>query len=155
MIPLPGEKIKLKGRSVRSSEIPLTYDDVLIMESSDVSKPTVVRESEIPNPANHLEVDNTSDGNSAGNENEKSDEIKEERPGIDMSKAPVVAPRSETDESTTAHSNKEKWINYEVVKGDTMYKISKQFNTSVQKIKELNQLESDTIKIGQILKISI
>lgn len=44
--------------------------------------------------------------------------------------------------------------NYVVVKGDTLYGISKKFNTSVQSLKELNNLKDDNISIGQVLKVN-
>ena len=42
---------------------------------------------------------------------------------------------------------------YVVKKGDTLWDIAKKYNTSVSKIKSLNNLNSDVIKIGQVLKI--
>lgn len=42
---------------------------------------------------------------------------------------------------------------YEVKKGDTLWRISKEYNLSVQELKELNGLKSDLIKIGQILQV--
>lgn len=43
---------------------------------------------------------------------------------------------------------------YTVKKGDTLYGISKQFNTSMQTIRELNSLTNDNIYPGQVLIIS-
>ena len=40
-----------------------------------------------------------------------------------------------------------------VKKGDTLYSISKKHNTSIEKLKEKNNLNSDTLNIGQKLKI--
>lgn len=40
---------------------------------------------------------------------------------------------------------------YTVLRGDTLYGIAKKFNTSVQSIKELNNLTSDNISVGQRL----
>lgn len=40
-----------------------------------------------------------------------------------------------------------------VVKGDTLYSISRKYGTSVARIKELNNLPNDTIKIGQTLRV--
>ena len=44
-------------------------------------------------------------------------------------------------------------MNYIVEKGDTLYGIARKFNTSVQKIKELNNLSTNNLSIGQSLKI--
>ena len=43
--------------------------------------------------------------------------------------------------------------NYVVEKGDTLYGIAKKFNTSVQSIKELNNLKSDVISVGKVLRV--
>lgn len=42
---------------------------------------------------------------------------------------------------------------YKVVSGDTLYKIAKKFNTTVNELKELNNLTSNSLSIGQILAI--
>ncbi len=42
---------------------------------------------------------------------------------------------------------------YTVKKGDSLYQIAKKFNTSVDTIKRKNNLTSNTLSIGQILKI--
>ncbi len=42
---------------------------------------------------------------------------------------------------------------YKVVKGDTLYKIAQEFNTTVDEIKRLNNLTSNNLAIGQELKI--
>ena len=44
-------------------------------------------------------------------------------------------------------------INYKVLKGDSLYSIAKKYNTTVDQIKKLNNLESSSISIGQVLKI--
>ncbi|MEC8133488.1 MAG: LysM peptidoglycan-binding domain-containing protein [Bacteroidota bacterium] len=38
-----------------------------------------------------------------------------------------------------------------VQKGDTLYSISKQYNTTVARIKSLNNLDSNALSIGQTL----
>jgi len=43
---------------------------------------------------------------------------------------------------------------YTVVQGDTLYSISKRYNLSVDLIKRMNDLNDNTLKIGQILKLS-
>ncbi len=43
---------------------------------------------------------------------------------------------------------------YQVVSGDTLWSIAKKFNTTVDELKRLNNLNNSLLKIGQILKIS-
>ncbi|MUK90745.1 LysM peptidoglycan-binding domain-containing protein [Ornithinibacillus sp. L9] len=42
---------------------------------------------------------------------------------------------------------------YTVVAGDTLTGIAKRFNATITQIKQLNQLNGDTIKVGQVLKV--
>lgn len=42
---------------------------------------------------------------------------------------------------------------YTVAKGDTLYNIAKRFNLTVDALKALNELSSDNIKLGQVLKV--
>lgn len=44
-------------------------------------------------------------------------------------------------------------ITYTVVKGDSLYSIAKKYNTSVDNIKNKNNLKSNALQIGQVLKI--
>ena len=46
-------------------------------------------------------------------------------------------------------------IVHKVVKGDTLYSISKRYNTTINKIKLLNQLNTNDLKIGQKLNINL
>ncbi|EPY2276700.1 MULTISPECIES: LysM peptidoglycan-binding domain-containing protein [Clostridium] len=55
-----------------------------------------------------------------------------------------------TTTSTTASNT----IKHTVVSGDTLWKLSIQYKTTVDKIKQLNNLTRDTIFIGQVLVIS-
>lgn len=47
----------------------------------------------------------------------------------------------------------ENYFNYNVVSGDSLYSIAKKFDTSVDYIKNLNNLTSNLLSIGQTLKI--
>ena len=42
---------------------------------------------------------------------------------------------------------------YQVVKGDTLYGISKKYNTTVEELKAINNLENDNLAIGQLLNV--
>lgn len=46
-------------------------------------------------------------------------------------------------------------VEHKVVKGDTLYSISKQYNTTVEALKKNNGLVGNTISIGQILIIQL
>ena len=43
---------------------------------------------------------------------------------------------------------------YKVLKGDTLYRIGRMFNTTPEALKEINGLKNDRISIGQILKVT-
>ena len=47
----------------------------------------------------------------------------------------------------------ENYFNYNVVSGDSLYSIARQFDTSVDAIKNLNNLTSNLLSVGQTLKI--
>lgn len=42
---------------------------------------------------------------------------------------------------------------YVVQKGDTLYSIARKFNTTVDKLKDINNLTSNNLSIGQVLKL--
>ena len=42
---------------------------------------------------------------------------------------------------------------HRVVKGDTLYKLSRDYNTTVERLKQLNNLPGSDIKIGELLKV--
>ncbi|MGM9476432.1 glucosaminidase domain-containing protein [Pedobacter sp. GSP4] len=42
---------------------------------------------------------------------------------------------------------------YTVIKGDTLYNIAKRFNLTVDQLKMLNEMSTDGIKLGQVLKV--
>ena len=45
------------------------------------------------------------------------------------------------------------YVNYTVKPGDSLWKIANQYNTSVDAIKQLNNLSTNTLTIGQVLRI--
>ncbi len=46
-------------------------------------------------------------------------------------------------------------ITHKVIKGDTLYSLSKKYNLSVNQLKELNKLDSNSLSLGQILNIKL
>ena len=57
-------------------------------------------------------------------------------------------PKKETDTGENTST-----ITYTVISGDTLYSIAKRYNTTVNAIKDLNNLTSNTLSIGKVLKI--
>ena len=60
----------------------------------------------------------------------------------------IIPSKKSDDEESNADENV-----YEVKKGDSLWLIAKNYNTSVDEIKRLNNLSSNTLSIGQKLKI--
>ena len=52
------------------------------------------------------------------------------------------------------NTNNQNTIYYQVIAGDTLYSIARRFNTTVDEIKRLNNLTSNTLSIGQQLLIN-
>ena len=51
------------------------------------------------------------------------------------------------------NNDSDDYITYTVQSGDTLYGIAKKYNTTVDKIKSLNNLTSNTINVGQVLRL--
>ncbi len=149
MIPLPGEKIILKGKSVRGNNIPLTYNDVDIIESSEVSEPVLAddwkaRKQSLQDEKNKSLPTKTQENST--------------NPVFDLTKEEVVIPEStlstKNGERTEITLEAENSITpYTIIQGDTIFGISRKFGVSVDSIRQNNKLQSDQIRIGQQLKI--
>ena len=58
-------------------------------------------------------------------------------------------------ETTEEEIKEENTITYTVQKGDSLYSIAKEYNTTIDQIKEINNLESNLLSIGQVLKLPV
>ena len=54
---------------------------------------------------------------------------------------------------TTVNEETKDYINYTVKSGDSLYKIANNYKTTVDAIKKLNNLTSNALQVGQVLKI--
>jgi membrane-bound lytic murein transglycosylase D len=61
----------------------------------------------------------------------------------------VARPRAEQ-----TKPKEEKLITYSVRQGDSLFSLAKKFDTTAQKIKEINKLKADSVQVGQTLKIA-
>lgn len=68
-----------------------------------------------------------------------------------LKKSGTSTPVQNTTPKNTTPAPTTNTTKYTVIKGDTLYSISKKFNATVDTIKSLNGLTSNTIKIGQVL----
>lgn len=61
----------------------------------------------------------------------------------------VLGYKTDIEKATVPSQNQ-----HEVIKGDTLYSISKRYNLSVEELMKLNNLNGNTISIGQFLKVT-
>ncbi|MEM6261587.1 MAG: LysM peptidoglycan-binding domain-containing protein [Bacteroidota bacterium] len=69
--------------------------------------------------------------------------------GVTTTTQPTVPPTTSTDSGSSSTG----WTTYTVKSGDTLYRISRKFSVSVDDIKKWNQLSSNSISVGQNIKI--
>ena len=54
---------------------------------------------------------------------------------------------------TKSGNNPDNMFMYKVVKGDTLYSIAKRYGTSVEEIKKINYLDTNSLVVGQVIRI--
>lgn len=59
----------------------------------------------------------------------------------------LLIPANSTQTPTTSYQN------YVVTKGDNLYAIAREYNTTVQELMQINNLTSNLLSIGQVLKV--
>jgi LysM repeat protein len=62
------------------------------------------------------------------------------------SQGPATAPSAEA-------GARAQTVRYRVKDGDTLFSIAKRFNTTVDEIKVLNALQSNIVKVGQLIRV--
>lgn len=74
-----------------------------------------------------------------------------------LAQPPVVSPAPTASGDTTptapAPAEEPNPETYTVVQGDTLWALSHKFHTSIKKLKKLNGLTKNNLKLGQVLKI--
>ena len=65
----------------------------------------------------------------------------------------LLIPTSDFQEASGEDEEMSMYLNYIVKAKDTLYKIAKDFNTTVDVLKNINNLTTNTLSIGQIIKI--
>lgn len=164
-IPIPGEKIILRGSKARGDQIPLTYKDVDIVESPDISTPTLKHHRQmISAPEKNSDgqvpplTDPETDESMPLPEPEKSESIQT----IDLDRPDIFLPESKDDPKQNPYQetpedqkiSDSKIIRHDVKKGETLYSLSRKYGISIQTIMEINHLDTDQLRVGQILKIA-
>lgn len=68
---------------------------------------------------------------------------------------PLPPPSSKTDSRSTTQSSQPNpnTLEIKVKRGDALEKIARQYGTTVKELTELNQLKTDSLKIGQTLRV--
>lgn len=66
---------------------------------------------------------------------------------------PEVIPPTPSKPEMPSDDTPQSGIYHEVIQGDTLWNISQRYGQTVDEIKKLNQLDSDTIKLGMRLKV--
>jgi LysM repeat protein len=123
----PDERIKLKG----------------ICKVKESERPRLLSE---PKPTNTIPVLVDED------DDFMDDDLSPDVPAPTPTKPPVITePEDETQPTPTQPTPE--GVYHTVVKGETLYGISKRYGTTVDNLLQLNNLTGTTISIGQILRV--
>ena len=162
--PATGERVRLKGKR------PLS-DNLKLREAGDPTPNQTGSPYPTPPTSETLEPDTEGYLDPIGEEQAKPDQPAKPNLPPDM-KPPVVTgtpyppdpvPNQPTMDQPSGQPNQPgipqtkpqgAGTGYHVVvKGDTLFNISRRYNTTVAKLKQLNNLSDDTVKIGQTLRV--
>lgn len=128
--PAPGERIRLRWK-VKKTDIPRTIRTGPLPEREPL--PKISAPEPTPTRPDPIIIDDSDLPNAIKN-----------APPSSTGKAPAI----EDDPGTTTLP-----VLHKVTAGETLWKISKQYGISVEVLKTLNQLQTDSISVGQTLRI--
>jgi flagellum-specific peptidoglycan hydrolase FlgJ len=151
--PQADERIKLKGCKVKENERPRLLDE---------PKPTATVPPLREGDDGFLEEDITPEKPTT-TQPEKPTTTQPEKPTTTQTQKPTM---TQPEKPTTTQPEKPTTtqpdvkptqpsgaVTHTVVKGDTLYNISKRYGITVDELKRLNNLADNTIKIGQVLRV--
>lgn len=130
--PAPGERIRLRWK-IRKSDIPRTVRQGPLPEKIPIADPAAPNLPQTPQrPTPQVVVDD--------------DLPNPSRPGSDPVK--IVVPSAEDEPGSGL-----KPVLHTVAPGETLWRIAKQYDLTVEKLKLINRLTSDQIGVGQKLRV--
>ncbi|MEZ5056434.1 MAG: LysM peptidoglycan-binding domain-containing protein [Saprospiraceae bacterium] len=132
--PAAGEKIKLRGWKVPGNQIPKLKSEVPPPSERPLNMPLPQKEDP----------------------DVEADQFLEDIPVKDVKPGPPAPPKQEPESKPSNEIPKEKpLVKYHTVaKGDTLYNISRKYGITVNQLKTLNSMQSDTIHLGQKLRVN-
>lgn len=135
--PLPGETLYLKGKNPKTpatrsykemleekNEIEMEYKKGLVSTYTATEKEVPKSNTEIKTPASQIETNPAEEIKTTESATTEIEAVEEEGPKT-----------------------------YTVKTGDTLYSIALRFNVTIDELKEMNGLTSNTIKLGQVLTV--
>jgi LysM repeat protein len=153
--PALGERIKLKGLKIRENEVPDTRnvendpEIPVLIDGKEIKVETeedpFMDESEFITPDNPTEINPPKEET----EEEVELELEEEEEEKTEPEIPMIEPEIEEVITTPIDSK----VYHIVQSGDTLYNISRKYETTVGEIQRLNNLTSNVIFRGQKLRV--
>ncbi|MEL6866414.1 MAG: glucosaminidase domain-containing protein [Bacteroidota bacterium] len=153
--PALDERIKLRGWRIRNSEKPILSTEVFDDRPENTEFEELLFEEEEEDFGNDLEMEINGE---VGVEDFEVPDLEEEEPAIEepvppTPDPPVVDPPS-NDPDPVAEPIEEPQATYHTVApGDTLFAISKKYNTTVDAIQALNGMTTTIIKVGEWLRV--
>jgi LysM repeat protein len=170
--PAPKSILSLKKNAKEKPSLLIEKSSVK-KEITQIAKDTIVRANDTVYPALNETIKSASAVDSSKllnweadtklleNKNAATYPSKETKPSVFELETNEINEPAKTSTNTSVLSDKNQNeiksatndASYTVVKGDTLYNISKRFNVTIAQIMEWNNLSEQSIKLGQVLKV--